>query len=106
MNISWLRLGYLCLATLGAAHWVFLAATSANAMGAGIDLPGFWHLVQSDFAETAGFWIAGLAMFFWVLAETYVRKNWMALIVLPVTFLSGFGVGLPLYLFLRTRPVA
>ncbi|SLN48609.1 hypothetical protein AQS8620_02039 [Aquimixticola soesokkakensis] len=49
--------------------------------------------------------IAAVALVVWVLAETFVRRNWSALVVIPVTFLIGVGCGLPLYLFLRTRPV-
>ena len=34
-----------------------------------------------------------------------VRRNWSALVAIPATFLIGVSCGLPLYLFLRTRPV-
>jgi len=49
--------------------------------------------------------IAGIALTVWVVAETTVRRNWLALIVLPVTLGIGISCGLPLYLYLRTRPV-
>jgi len=49
--------------------------------------------------------IAGVTLGVWVVGETYVRKNWSALWAVPITFLVGVNCGLPLYLFLRTRPV-
>jgi len=49
--------------------------------------------------------VTSAALTVWVLAEVAVRRNWMALIVIPVTLLIGISGGLPLYLFLRTRPV-
>ena len=41
----------------------------------------------------------------WAVAETLVRKNWIALVAIPATLFVGVSFGLPLYLFLRTRPV-
>ncbi len=53
----------------------------------------------SDLAATA------LALTCFALAETYVRKNWEALWAVPAAWLIGPGCGLPLYLYLRARPV-
>jgi len=50
--------------------------------------------------------IASLAIIVWVSAEVAVRRNWVALIAIPATVLIGISSGLPLYLFLRTRPLA
>lgn len=49
--------------------------------------------------------LAGIVLSIWVLAETMVRRNWSALLVLPATAILGMGCGLPLYLFLRSRKV-
>lgn len=97
---------YLGLAIWGAVHptvhlasWfrvhgfdmtALLAAWRANAAVSGL----FWDLV-----------IAAVALTVFVLAETLVRKNWLALTAIPATFFIGVSCGLPLYLFLRTRPV-
>ncbi|MCP3971721.1 MAG: DUF2834 domain-containing protein [Rhodobacteraceae bacterium] len=51
------------------------------------------------------FWLAAAALCVWIVAETWVRRNWWALVAIPATFLVGLSCGLPLYLFLRTRPV-
>lgn len=49
--------------------------------------------------------LAALALSLWALAETWVRRNWTALAAIPAALVLGPGCGLPLYLFLRTRPV-
>ena len=41
----------------------------------------------------------------WCLAETTVRRNWLALLTFPAMVL-GIGCALPLYLFLRSRRIA
>jgi hypothetical protein len=47
--------------------------------------------------------IAAIALTVWIIAETVVRKNWLALLGIPATWCIGVSCGLPLYLFLRTR---
>jgi uncharacterized protein DUF2834 len=50
--------------------------------------------------------IASAALTIWMLAEVYVRKDyWVAPVCIAATFGLGLSVGLPLYLYLRTRPV-
>lgn len=51
------------------------------------------------------FWVAAVALTVWIVAETWVRRNWVALIAVPATFVIGVGCGLPLYLFFRTAAV-
>ena len=46
--------------------------------------------------------ISVIVLTVWALAETYVRKNWIALIAIAATWTIGLACGLPLYLFLRT----
>ncbi len=69
---------------------LLIAAWKANPATLGL----YWNLI-----------IASLALSIWVIAEVYVRKNWIALIAVPATFGIGLSCGLPLYLFLRTGPV-
>jgi hypothetical protein len=38
------------------------------------------------------------------LAETVSQRRWLNLIAIPATFCIGVSCGLPLYLFLRSRP--
>ncbi|MFC2968411.1 DUF2834 domain-containing protein [Acidimangrovimonas pyrenivorans] len=104
--MSPLRLTYLGLALWGAVHPLahLLGWVRAN----GFDLSGMVAAWQANAASTALMWdltISAIALTVWILAETTVRRNWGALAALPATFLIGVSCGLPLYLFLRTRPV-
>ncbi|MRX49124.1 DUF2834 domain-containing protein [Paracoccus sp. S-4012] len=54
---------------------------------------------------SAGEWVAAAVLVVWCGLETQVRRNWEALLTLPALIL-GTGCALPLYLFLRSRPVA
>ena len=97
---------YLALALWGAVHPMLHLAgwTGANGWG----LAGLWAARQANAATSALAWevaIAGIALTVWVIAETWVRRNWLALVAIPVSFGIGIGCGLPLYLYLRTRPV-
>jgi hypothetical protein len=49
--------------------------------------------------------IAAITLTIWVLAEVTVRRNWIALLAIPATFCIGVSCGLPLYLFLRAKPI-
>ncbi len=49
--------------------------------------------------------ITAIALNIWILVETYIRKDYWVLICLPATYLIGVSCGLPLFLFLRSRPV-
>ena len=105
--MSPLRMIYLALAIWGAVHpmWWFITFWRDNGIG-------LQNLIDSWFvnAGTTGLaWdltIAAIALTVWILAEVWVRKNWLALVAIPATFGIGLSCGLPLYLFLRTRPVA
>jgi hypothetical protein len=104
--MSRLRIVYLLLAIWGAVHpmlyfhgWLaahqfdlttLLAAWTANDAVTGLSL----DLV-----------ISAVALIVWILAEVAVRRNFGALWAVPATLFIGVSCGLPLYLFLRTRPV-
>lgn len=105
--MSPLRLAYLALAIWGAVHPMSLFIRHMRATGTG--LPGLidaWYVNASTTGLTWDLTIAALALTLWIIAETVVRRNWLALIAIPATFCIGVSCGLPLYLFLRTRPVA
>lgn len=104
--MSALRLAYLGLALWGAVHPMALFLRHMRETGGGLrGLLGAWH---ADAASAGLAWeitIAAVALTVWVIAETSVRRNWSALVAIPATGLFGIACGLPLYLFLRTRPV-
>ncbi|MWD26708.1 DUF2834 domain-containing protein [Aquicoccus sp. SCR17] len=104
--MSPLRLLYLALAIWGAVHpmWYFLTWFGTH----GWSLSGMveaWHANAATSGLTWDLTIAAVTLTLWVLAEVAVRRNWEALLAIPATFLIGVSCGLPLYLFLRSRPV-
>lgn len=104
--MSPLRMIYLALAIWGAVHPMIYFVPWMQANGA--DLEGMINAWQSNAASNGLMWdliISAIALTIWILAETAVRRNYSALIAIPATFLIGVSCGLPLYLFLRTRPV-
>jgi hypothetical protein len=104
--MSPLRMAYLALAVWGAVHPMYWFATYMAETGTGLGgLIDAWYVNASTTGLTWDLTIAALALTLWILAETRVRKNWSALIAIPAIFGIGVSCGLPLYLFLRTRPV-
>lgn len=104
--MSPLRAVYLALAVWGAIHpmtwfviWFRQEGLSLARLTEG------WTVNAAATGLTWDLTIAATALTVWVIAETRVRRNWRALWALPATFLIGLSCGLPLYLFLRTRPV-
>jgi hypothetical protein len=104
--MSSLRGVYLALAVWGAVHpmYYFLQWFQEN----GFDLMAMvdaWHVNAAASGLVWDLTIAAIALTVWILSEVMVRKNWSALIAIPATFCIGVSCGLPLYLFLRSRPV-
>ncbi|MBV1895414.1 MAG: DUF2834 domain-containing protein [Rhodobacteraceae bacterium] len=104
--MSPLRMIYLAFAIWGAVHPTIFV--SQWAMANGFDIFLLIDVWRATAASSAMFWnllIASIALAVFVLAEVAVRRNWIGLVAIPATFLIGLSCGLPLYLFLRTRPV-
>lgn len=101
-----LRLLYLALAVIGAVvpmryffAWfaehgyslsTLLAAWTANAATKGI----MWDVT-----------IAAIAFTIFIVVEVMIRRDYWVLICIPAIMCVGLSFGLPLYLFLRSRPV-
>ena len=104
--MSVLRMAYLGLAIWGTIHpmYYFLSWLAANDWNWG-GLIDAWSVNASTTGLTWDLTIAAIALTVWIVAETWVRKNWLALVAIPATFGIGLSAGLPLYLVLRTRPV-
>lgn len=49
--------------------------------------------------------IASMATIIFIVGEAFTRRDWWSLICVPVTLVFGVAVGLPLYLYLRLRPI-
>ncbi|WP_415183359.1 DUF2834 domain-containing protein [Phaeovulum sp.] len=105
--MSPLRLIYLALALLGAVlpmrHYLAYLTAHGWSLAAVSDA---WFVTVATTGLTWDLGLVAAALTVWIIAETRVRRNWLALVALPATFLIGASFGLPLYLFLRTRKVA
>jgi hypothetical protein len=97
---------YLALAIWGAIHpmYYFMSYLAANewSFGALIDA---WYVNDSTTGLTWDLTIAAVSLTIWIIAEVVVRRNWVALIAIPATYCIGVSCGLPLYLFLRSKPI-
>lgn len=104
--MSPLRMIYLGLAIWGAVHPMYYFSIWFRENG--LDLGGMMQAWNVNAASRGLVWdltIAAIALTVFIVAEVAVRRNWSALIAIPATFCIGVSCGLPLYLFLRTRPV-
>ena len=101
-----IRMIYLALAIWGAIHPMYYFVSWFNENG--YDLMAMvdaWHVNAATSGLVLDLTIAAVALTVFILSEVAVRRNWVALIAIPATFLIGVSFGLPLYLFLRSRPV-
>ncbi|PIE12928.1 MAG: K+-transporting ATPase, A chain [Rhodobacterales bacterium] len=104
--MSGLRRVYLGFAIIGAVVPMIYFAQWFGEYG--VSLSGLiegWRANAASRGAAMDRLMSGIALTVWILAETSVRRNWSALWAIPATFCIGVSCGLPLYLFLRTRPV-
>lgn len=101
-----LRHLWLALALWGAVHPMvhFVTWLARNGWSPG-SLIDAWFANAATTGLTWDLMISAVVLTLWVLAEVAVRRNWEALWAVPATFLIGVSCGLPLYLWLRSRPV-
>jgi len=104
--MSALRLIYLIAAIVGAvipsSHLVTWLQTNSADIGALITL---WKATPATAALYYDLLISAAVLSFWIVVEVYARRDYWRLVCLPVIWLIGVSCALPLYLFLRTRPV-
>ena len=104
--MSPLRMIYLALAVWGAIHPMYWFVSYMRETGTGLSgLIDAWYVNASTTGLVWDLTIAAIALTVWIVAEVATRRNWIGLIAIPATFGIGVSCGLPLYLFLRTRPV-
>ncbi len=105
--MSPLRMVYLALAVWGAIHPMYWFVKYMREEGTGLSgLIDAWYVNASTNGLVWDLTIAAITLTIWIIAEVAVRRNWLSLIAIPATFCIGVSCGLPLYLFLRTRPVS
>lgn len=100
-----LRWLFLALAIWGAVHPMayFLQWFGEN----GFDLMAMvdaWHVNAASSGLVWDLTIAAITLTVWIVAETVSQRRWLNLIAIPATFCIGVSCGLPLYLFLRSKP--
>ena len=104
--MSPLRYVFLGLAIWGAVHpMAYFAPWIAEN---GFDLQAMVALWKANDAVTGIYWdlvISAITLNVWIISEVVVRRNWVALLAIPATWMIGVSCGLPLYLFLRAKPV-
>jgi hypothetical protein len=101
-----LRLVFLALAVWGAIHPMYWFVTYMQETGTGLSgLIDAWYVNASTTGLTWDLIIAAVTLTVWILAETVTRRAWIGLIAIPATYCIGVSCGLPLYLYLRSRPV-
>lgn len=100
------RILYLILAVIGAVLPMryFIAWFSENgwSLAAMVDA---WHANAATSGLVWDLTIAAVALTVFVIAEASVRRDWISLVAIPATFGIGVSCGLPLYLYLRSRPL-
>ena len=103
--MSVLRIIYLILAVVGAIYpmqffirWFLENEWSLRAMGSA------WNVNLATQGLVWDLTIAAIALTVWIVAEARVRRDWLSVLAIPATFCIGVSCGLPLYLFLRSRP--
>lgn len=100
-----MRLVYLALAIWGAIHPMYWFVTYMHETDTGLSgLIDAWYVNASTTGLTWDLTIAAIALTVWIIAETVRSRAWVNLVAIPATFCIGVSCGLPLYLWLRSRP--
>ena len=101
-----IRMIYLALAIWGSIHPMYYFVRWFNENGYDImAMVDAWHVNDATSGLVWDLTVAAVALTVFIVSEVAVRRNWLALVAIPATFCIGVSCGLPLYLFLRSRPV-
>ncbi len=96
---------YLALAVWGAIHPMFYFVQWFRAEGLNLGkMVDAWHANAASSGLVWDLTIAAIALTVFIIAEVTSRRNWIGLIAIPATFGIGVSCGLPLYLYLRSKP--
>lgn len=105
--MSAMRWVYLALAVWGAIHPMYYFISWFQEFGWSLSaMIDAWYVNDATTGLTWDLTIAAISLTVWIIAEVAVRRNWLALIAIPATYCIGVSCGLPLYLYLRSRPVS
>lgn len=104
--MSALRMIYLALAILGAIvpMYFFVSWFIANGWSLAAMMQA-WNVNDAASGLVWDLTIAAVALTVWVVTESWLRRDWLGLLAIPATWGIGVSCGLPLFLFLRGRPL-
>jgi len=102
-----MRFVWLALAVWGTIHpmYYFIGWFNANAWDI-MAMVDAWHANAATSGLVWDLTVAAVTLTIWAIYESFSRKDYLALLAVPATFMIGVSCGLPLYLYLRSRPGA
>ncbi len=107
IDVSKLRLSYLILAIVGAivpmAHFLGWFALTGGGL---TELFAAWFANNAVAGLAWDMMIAATALTIFMVYECMVKQDYLPLVCLVAIFAIGLSCALPLYLFLRSRPMA
>ena len=62
-----------------------------------------WHVSGATSGLVWDLTVAAITLTLWIIWECWTTKRWIGLVAIPATYGIGVSLGLPLYLFLRSR---
>lgn len=100
-----MRYVWLALAVWGTIHpmYYFVAWFNANTWDI-MAMVDAWHANAATSGLVWDLTIAAVTLTIWAIYDAFSRKNYLSLLAVPATFMIGVSCGLPLYLYLRSRP--
>ena len=99
------RIIYLSLAIIGAIVPMFYFVRWFNEFGWSLGaMVEAWNVNDATTGLVYDLTIAAVTLTVFIIAECSHRRDRLSLIAIPATFCIGVSCGLPLYLFLRSRP--
>jgi hypothetical protein len=101
------RIIYLILAILGATLPMFYFVRWFNDHGWSLSgMVAAWNVNDATTGLVYDLTVSAIALTVFIIVEARVRRDRLPLICIPLIFAVGVSFALPLYLFLRTRPIA
>ena len=104
--MSPLRMLYLALAIWGTVHPMYYFVSWFRENGFSImGMVDAWHVNAATSGLVWDLTVAAVTLTIWIVAECIARRRWAGLLAIPTIYCIGVSCGLPLYLFLRSRPI-
>ena len=99
IRILWL---ILCVAGVILPFRYFLKWFAENGWDIGLMVDA-WHANAASSGLVWDLTVAAVTLTIWIVWDCTRKRDWPGLIAIPATYLVGVSLGLPLYLFLRSR---